>query len=358
MNDLNSLISDEEYLPLPKQLQPTPVSQWTNLTPSDIGDPALKLTPDKSSRFEQYCQGDTVPKSKKCDKFIDGREEERGITRRQTTFTTVQKEDDTKTHKVSAWVEKHGTITRTVYNAELGTQGTKEGETKSGNQGIPKCKREKWRKSTEPAEVSVNAEKLMGHKQKNFGSKETTNLKPILHKKGDGESKNKRSSIKKHVRLADSPGLDKPILNSTSLLAAELHKLEKDTFDSKRAVSKSLAESKEVRSTLSERAADGVNIPKHVKKYPGLISVEIPKEDVLDQAVEERLMRLTVSPDEERKDKDQLPSPDVLDAFTPDMIVEYANLDISSLTLPPPRLQQIPLDETFHLYQRISGWEK
>lgn len=35
----------------------------------------------------------------------------------------------------------------------------------------------------------------------------------------------------------------------------------------------------------------------------GLISVEIPKEDVLDQAVEERLMRLTVSPDEERKDK-------------------------------------------------------
>lgn len=313
MNDLNSLISDEEYLPLPKQLQPTPVSQWTNLTPSDIGDPALKLTPDKSSRFEQHRQGDTVPKSKICDKFIDGREEERGITRRQTTFTTVQKEHDTKTHEVSAWVEKHGTI-RTVYNAELGTQGIKEGETKSGNQGIPKCKRENWRKSTEPAEVSVNAEKLMGHKQKNLGSKETTNLKPILHKKGDGESKNKRSSIKKHVRLADSPGLDKPItnlgsketnlkpnlhkkgdgeskntrssikkhvrladspgldkpiLNSTSLLAAELHKLEKDTFDSKKAVSKSLAESKEVRSALSERAADGVNIPKHVKKYPG-----------------------------------------------------------------------------------------
>lgn len=355
MNDPGNIISDEEYLPLPKQLQPIPASKWTDFSPSGISDPALQLTPEKGVKLTHLA-------TNKNDSFPAGRTEtyKEYVDKVPTVnpLKTSKAEcnnnlDGSKELQISAWVEKHHDNT-TVYN----TCTTHSEGSFPENVSVKGHKDKKVKKSGGCQDVfrkSNHVKSGMSSKQNIDGEKK---LKPILHKTPRQSSGgNEKGTSKKHVRLAESSDLDKPQLHSTAALEAKLRQVEGETFDSRKAIEKNLGESEEARSLFAGRIAGGVNVPKNVNKYSGLASIDVSKQAVLDQAVEERLMKLKIRPEDTRRDSEP-PPPDVLDVFTSDMIVEYPDCDISCVTLPSQTLQQVPMEEVFYLYERIQGWEK
>ncbi len=51
------------------------------------------------------------------------------------------------------------------------------------------------------------------------------------------------------------------------------------------------------------------------------------------------------------------PVPDILDVFTPDMIVEHPSFDVPSLQSTGAQLEQAPADMAFNLYKHMKCWQ-
>lgn len=162
---------------------------------------------------------------------------------------------------------------------------------------------------------------------------------------------------KKHVQIVDPKGpLSSPKLHSTAALGHELKQLETAEFNAEEVVIKTLQVSETARLSLSEKVAEAANVNKKEKKYAGLVNVGVPVDETLQRAVTQRGLRVKRRPTKPTK-ASELPPPDILDMFSPSMIVESANMDASGLV--PPKMKPAPVDPdmTFDLYRHMQCWD-
>ncbi|XP_048885764.1 protein phosphatase 1 regulatory subunit 35 isoform X2 [Brienomyrus brachyistius] len=78
-------------------------------------------------------------------------------------------------------------------------------------------------------------------------------------------------------------------LNTTLALKAELEDLAEKEFDPKRAVQQRLKASVYTKSNISVRATEGVNIPRCQNLYRELVSISVPEDQLISQALHDRL---------------------------------------------------------------------
>uniref|UniRef100_K7FIG8 Protein phosphatase 1 regulatory subunit 35 n=1 Tax=Pelodiscus sinensis TaxID=13735 RepID=K7FIG8_PELSI len=136
-----------------------------------------------------------------------------------------------------------------------------------------------------------------------------------------------------------SSNLAAPELHSSLALGREVQAAAHEAFDAHRAAQDLLATSFVVRCNVEEKAATAMNIPREQQLYQGLVSLQVPAEEVLSCAIQEKLSLVQTQP-EPRKEPD-LEGPDLLMFYEPlELFAETPYLSVEGL--PPLRLQPPP----------------
>ncbi|XP_023650598.1 protein phosphatase 1 regulatory subunit 35 isoform X2 [Paramormyrops kingsleyae] len=85
-------------------------------------------------------------------------------------------------------------------------------------------------------------------------------------------------------------------LNTTLALKAELEDQAEKEFDPRRAVQQRLKASAYTKSNISVRATGGVNIPRSQNLYRELVSISVPEDQLISQALYDRLKLVPPAP--------------------------------------------------------------
>ncbi|XP_071790874.1 protein phosphatase 1 regulatory subunit 35-like [Asterias amurensis] len=163
----------------------------------------------------------------------------------------------------------------------------------------------------------------------------------------------------------DSPSgdgtlLSQPVYHSTAALGHQLKTLKQMEFDAEGTVLKALENSEMARINFAEKIAEGVNVSKKKNKYSGLVSVDVPVEATLAQEVEERLSRLNTNskkPWRKPTKASDVPPPNIMNVFTPDLILEEPILHVPALTSQEIRAKPCSPESTFDLYRHMQCWD-
>ncbi|MBN3318058.1 PPR35 phosphatase, partial [Atractosteus spatula] len=180
--------------------------------------------------------------------------------------------------------------------------------------------------------------------------------------KGDQDKIRKRHQEKQAVRetpLDCQPGVlaEGPELNTTLAVGVELRGVAEAEFDPKRAVQDQLRKSAHRKNAIEIRATEGVNIPRSQQLYRALVSVSVPEDELISEAVKERL--LLAPPPRAHGNKESPPEgPDLLHFYSPsELLRETPFLPGEGVTLPRPRPVPRPSQATFDLYHKHRQWE-
>uniref|UniRef100_UPI00398EDB7F protein phosphatase 1 regulatory subunit 35 n=1 Tax=Pristiophorus japonicus TaxID=55135 RepID=UPI00398EDB7F len=151
-------------------------------------------------------------------------------------------------------------------------------------------------------------------------------------------------------------GLATPEYNTTLALGQELQQLKEAGFDPKRAAAERLKRSSLTRQCVEGKVAEGLNVPKDLQRYRGLVSLEVPVADVLSTAVQEKM--LLVKPRAENKKVVGMEAPDLMMFYNPsELLSETPYLAVEGLPAlkvqAQPRLAASPFD----LYRKLKQWE-
>nr|XP_025036228.1 LOW QUALITY PROTEIN: protein phosphatase 1 regulatory subunit 35 [Pelodiscus sinensis] len=154
-----------------------------------------------------------------------------------------------------------------------------------------------------------------------------------------------------------SSNLAAPELHSSLALGREVQAAAHEAFDAHRAAQDLLATSFVVRCNVEEKAATAMNIPREQQLYQGLVSLQVPAEEVLSCAIQEKLSLVQTQP-EPRKEPD-LEGPDLLMFYEPlELFAETPYLSVEGL--PPLRLQPPPIRppaSTFQMFRQLQQWD-
>ncbi|XP_072174548.1 uncharacterized protein [Diadema setosum] len=165
------------------------------------------------------------------------------------------------------------------------------------------------------------------------------------------------SSSQKHVRIVDPKcPLSTPELHSTAVLGQKLKELKGQPFDAEEVVLKTLQDSESARTALNERVAETTNVDKKDSKYTGLVGLSVPVDETLETAIMQKLSRVRRQPTKPST-ASEVPPPDILDMFSPTMIVEAANLDVTGLMPELVKPEAVDPETTFELYRHMQCWD-
>uniref|UniRef100_A0A8C0JFU2 Protein phosphatase 1 regulatory subunit 35 n=1 Tax=Chelonoidis abingdonii TaxID=106734 RepID=A0A8C0JFU2_CHEAB len=150
------------------------------------------------------------------------------------------------------------------------------------------------------------------------------------------------------------PGYRPPRPRGGLALGEEVRAAAHQGFDAHRAAQELLATSFLARcSPLSARS--GMNIPREQQLYQGLVSLQVPAEEVLSCALQEKLSLVRSQPEPRRPAPE---GPDLLMFYEPrELFAETPYLGVEGL--PPLRLQPHvrPPASTFLMFRKLQQWE-
>ncbi|XP_041479844.1 uncharacterized protein LOC121427488 [Lytechinus variegatus] len=351
--------SDSEDIdphPLPGGVAPTPIQRTSSPDIGNLLDPLLALTPDKPQRTTSFQSGASQKQRRGESRKESGPNKE---NRRSLPEQPSKKSDsDHKQGKTSPLLVSHPGVLfqqeRTNRDQALqknlkiikhgipGKDVTKEAKSKD------EIAASRINKLTKASSVGVSKNMALPKKSTAVRSCVPNRQKP---------SERTGATSKKHVRIVDPKApLATPELHSTGALGHQLKELEAQTFDAEEVVVKTLQDSEAARLAFSERVAEAANVNRKEKKYSGLVSVGVPVETTLQRAITQRLSRVKHRTQRPSK-ASEVPPPDILEMFSPSMIVESANVDTSGLV--PPKVKAAPVDPdmTFDLYRHMQCWD-
>ncbi|CAM4707519.1 unnamed protein product [Caretta caretta] len=147
-----------------------------------------------------------------------------------------------------------------------------------------------------------------------------------------------------------------PQLLTSLALGEEVQAAARQGFDAHRAAQELLATSFLARCSVEGKAAAGMNIPREQQLYQGLVSLQVPAEEVLSSALREKLSLVPSQPEPHREP----------DPGGPDLLMFYEPLELFAETpylgvegLPPLRLQPHvrPPASAFLMFRKVQQWE-
>ncbi|KAL4631434.1 protein phosphatase 1 regulatory subunit 35 [Arapaima gigas] len=151
---------------------------------------------------------------------------------------------------------------------------------------------------------------------------------------------------------------EEAVLNTTLALKAELLDLASKQFEPKKAVQQQLKGSTHTRNHITVRATEGVlNIPRSQQLYQALISVSVSEDQLVSQALHDRLMLVPTSCSHGNKEPPP-EGPNLLAFYSPvELLRETPFLPGDELKLPQLRPVPRPSQATFDLYHKQRQWE-
>ncbi|KAH0626058.1 hypothetical protein JD844_000772 [Phrynosoma platyrhinos] len=147
-----------------------------------------------------------------------------------------------------------------------------------------------------------------------------------------------------------------PVLHSTLALGAEVQAAREKGFNARQAAEELVQRSFVARCALEARAGEGMNIPRDQRLYQGLVSLQVPKEELVNSAVQEKLALVRHRP--EGRQEPPCLGPDLLAFYNPEeLFTETPFLEVEGL--PPLKLQPRPRDPatTFFMYRKLHQWD-
>ncbi|XP_078389996.1 protein phosphatase 1 regulatory subunit 35 [Cetorhinus maximus] len=147
-----------------------------------------------------------------------------------------------------------------------------------------------------------------------------------------------------------------PEYNTTLALGQELQQLRETGFDARRAASEQLKRSSVTRQCVEGKVTEGLNVPKDLQRYKGLVSLEVPVDEVLSVAVQEKM--LLVKPRAENKKVVGMEAPDLMMFYDPlELLTETPYLSVEGLPALKVQAQPKPAASPFDLYRKLKQWE-
>ncbi|XP_021506388.1 protein phosphatase 1 regulatory subunit 35 isoform X1 [Meriones unguiculatus] len=154
--------------------------------------------------------------------------------------------------------------------------------------------------------------------------------------------------------------LEAPGLQSSLALSLELRSARAAAahFDAARAVEQRLRTSFRARCALEETVAEGLNVPRSRRLYRDLVSLQVPEEQVLSAALQEKLAMLPPQPRAPPPKEVLGPGPDMTVLCDPDSLC-YESPHLAVDGLPALRLQARPRpsEDTFLMHRMLRRWE-
>lgn len=157
------------------------------------------------------------------------------------------------------------------------------------------------------------------------------------------------------LKMSEQCTLEKPEVNTTLALSQELQGVKED-FDAKKAVEEQLQKSFLTRQIVEGRINEGLNIPRDQLLFQGLVTLEVPMDQILNMAASERCP--FVNPKADAKKDSSAEGPDIMMFYKPsEMLYESPLLTVEGL--PSLKLQPRvrPLTSVFDLYRKLQQWE-
>ncbi|XP_032092717.1 protein phosphatase 1 regulatory subunit 35 [Thamnophis elegans] len=146
--------------------------------------------------------------------------------------------------------------------------------------------------------------------------------------------------------------LGAPLPHSSLALGAEVRATRQQAFDARQAAEQLVQRSFVARCAAEARVGEGLNIPREQQLYRGLISLQVPAEEVLSSA---RRPLLQYQPGERKEAAGE--GPDLMTFYRPrELFTETPFLEVGGL--PPMKLQaqrRHPAT-TFLMYRKLQQW--
>uniref|UniRef100_A0A670ZCD5 Protein phosphatase 1 regulatory subunit 35 n=1 Tax=Pseudonaja textilis TaxID=8673 RepID=A0A670ZCD5_PSETE len=164
-----------------------------------------------------------------------------------------------------------------------------------------------------------------------------------------GDPQGVSRTVRKEPRGANTAPhqLGAPLPHSSLALEAEVRATRKQPFDARQAAEQLVQRSFVARCTAEACVGEGLNIPREQQLYRGLISLQVPADQVLNSAVQERLALVQYHPK----------GPDLMAFYRPgELFTETPALEVGGL--PPMKLQaqKRPPDTTFLMHRKLQQW--
>ncbi|XP_070779778.1 protein phosphatase 1 regulatory subunit 35 [Enoplosus armatus] len=150
------------------------------------------------------------------------------------------------------------------------------------------------------------------------------------------------------------PGcLERPELNTTLALKAELQSLQGAEFNSQKAIQEALQRSERTKNLISTRATEVVNVSRSQLLFTSLVSIDMHEDQMISQLLQDRLL-LALPPRCQGNKAADSPS---LHLFMTSDLVRQKPLPPEEPVNYKPRPFTHPIYTTFDLYRRLRRWE-
>ncbi|XP_027699743.1 protein phosphatase 1 regulatory subunit 35 [Vombatus ursinus] len=160
------------------------------------------------------------------------------------------------------------------------------------------------------------------------------------------------------------PHLVAPGLQSTLALGQQLESLREVTalgqFDALKAAEEQLKSSFLSRCEMEENVSEGLNMPRSQRLYRDLVSLQVPKEQVLNAALMERLALLPSQPQVPIHKIKEVPAagPELSILCDPQSLAhESPHLMLEGFPLLKLKPQTRPAEDTFLMHQTLRRWD-
>ncbi|XP_055521210.1 protein phosphatase 1 regulatory subunit 35 [Leucoraja erinacea] len=154
---------------------------------------------------------------------------------------------------------------------------------------------------------------------------------------------------------ADRP-LAVPQYNTTLALGQELLQLKEAAFDARKAATDQMKRSSVTRQCLEGKVTEGLNVPKDVQRYRGLVSLEVPVDEVLNTAIQEKMV-LVKPRAESKKPVTGAEGPDVMVLYqSAELLTEEPHLAVDGLPTLKVQAQPRLANSSFDLYRKLQQW--
>ncbi|XP_060710595.1 protein phosphatase 1 regulatory subunit 35 isoform X1 [Hemiscyllium ocellatum] len=154
-----------------------------------------------------------------------------------------------------------------------------------------------------------------------------------------------------------APPLAIPEYNTTLALGQELQQLRKAGFDAKKAAAEQLKRSSVTRNCVEGKVSEGLNVPKDQQRYKGLVSLEVPVDEVLSVAAQEKMLLVKPRP-ESKKQVTEMEAPDLMMFYDPlELLTETPYLSVEGLPDLKVQPQPKPAASSFDLFRKLKQWE-
>ncbi|XP_029437047.1 protein phosphatase 1 regulatory subunit 35 isoform X2 [Rhinatrema bivittatum] len=150
--------------------------------------------------------------------------------------------------------------------------------------------------------------------------------------------------------------LSSPEYNTSLALGQEMLEAAEKGFDARKAVADQLRKSSVTRQCVDGKVAEGMNIPREKQLFQGLVSLQVPTEDVLSSAVQEKLSLVRPRPDAKKDSSSD--GPDLLMFYDPlELFWESPCLGMEVPPSTPRRPRAKPRVSAFDMFRKLQQWE-